>query len=176
MLLWPRQNMELRVSTRSQVSIWHLQSRSLEVHHQRQVSFLPTSFLRWVMVPHLLLALQVVWWSMVEGSSRPLFAQPVNRDARVSDYLEHSSSVVWSPPFVHQAFPEDGSVAQLFTMVHPVSVKDSSLDTIRSSPTFFGVFTVKSDFLHPSAPLGNTSLALLDCVLPWNIIWKFPPL
>ena len=59
----------------------------------------------------------------------------------VSDYLEHNStSIVWSPIFVHEAFSDDDSVAQLLSMLDRASMWYSSCDMIRWNLTTAGKF------------------------------------
>lgn len=61
-----------------------------------------------------------------------LYALAEDRNARVSDCLEHnSSSVVWSLVSICDAFPDDDNVAQLFSMLDGVSLMDSSFDMCR---------------------------------------------
>ena len=60
------------------------------------------------------------------------FALGADKNALVSGYLEHNStSVVWPPIFVCEAFLNDDSVAQLFSMLGRASMGDSSCDMVR---------------------------------------------
>lgn len=101
-----------------------------------------------------------------------LFVLAVDRDARVSDYLEYSPLVVWSPVFVRPTFSEDDKVYRPFAMLDTASSKASSLDMVRWSLTSTGKFTVKSYFIHLSSYLRNLSSSLSDCNFLWNIIRK----
>jgi len=99
-----------------------------------------------------------------------------HRDARVSDYLEHnSSSVVWSPIFVQDAFQDDDSVAQLFSRLDGVLLMDSSFDMVRCNLNASGKFTVKSYFLHLSFPVSNSLSSPYVCGFLWSAIWKSSP-
>ena len=82
----------------------------------------------------------------------------IDTDALVSDDLEHnSSSAVWSPIFVWEAFSNHNSAAQLLRMLDRASMRDSYFDMVRWNLTTAGKFTFKSFFLHLSLPLENSS-------------------
>jgi len=92
-----------------------------------------TKLSRWVMAPPFLFWHHkwgggCLWGGggLLRDRFPSLYALTEDRDARVSDFLEHnSSSLIWSPVFVRDALSEDDSVAQFFNMLDGVHLNDS---------------------------------------------------
>ena len=93
-------------------------------------------------------------------------------EARVFDYMAHiSSSVVWSTVFVRDAFPDNDSVVQIFSMLDRLRLMDSPCDMVRWNLNASGKFTLKSYFL--SVLVNNSPPSPSACGFPWYSLEVF---